>query len=54
MPAQQRVEHQEIASYSTAVALAKAAGERELAGLVAETLKEEKQTDEATTASPAS
>lgn len=44
--AQQRVEHYEIASYGTMVALAKAAGQKELADLLAETLQEEKQTDE--------
>jgi len=44
--AQQRVEHYEIASYGTMVALAKAVGQKELANLLAETLKEEKQTDE--------
>jgi ferritin-like metal-binding protein YciE len=44
--AQQRVEHYEIASYGTMVALAKAAGQQDLADLLAETLQEEKQTDE--------
>lgn len=44
--AQQRVEHYEIASYGTIVALAKAAGQQQLADLLAETLQEEKQTDE--------
>jgi ferritin-like metal-binding protein YciE len=44
--AQQRVEHYEIAAYGTMVALAKAAGQQELADLLAETLQEEKQTDE--------
>jgi len=44
--AQQRMEHYEIASYGTMVALAKAAGQQELADLLAETLQEEKQTDE--------
>ena len=44
--AQQRVEHYEIAAYGTMATLAKAAGEKEVARLLAETLKEEKQTDE--------
>jgi ferritin-like metal-binding protein YciE len=44
--AQQRMEHYEIASYGTMVALAKAAGQQELADLLAQTLQEEKQTDE--------
>ncbi|MFC7478710.1 ferritin-like domain-containing protein [Dankookia sp. GCM10030260] len=44
--AQQRIEHYEIASYGTMVALAKAVGQQELADLLAETLQEEKQTDE--------
>ena len=44
--AQQRVEHYEIASYGTLAALAKAAGQREVAELMAQTLQEEKQTDE--------
>jgi ferritin-like metal-binding protein YciE len=39
---QQRVEHYEIASYGTMVAMAKACGQKQLA----ETLQEEKQTDE--------
>lgn len=43
---QQRVEHYEIASYGTMAALAKAAGQQEVANLLAETLQEEKQTDE--------
>ncbi|MFC7474225.1 ferritin-like domain-containing protein [Dankookia sp. GCM10030260] len=42
----QRVEHYEIAAYGTMVALAKAAGQTKLADLLAETLAEEKQTDE--------
>jgi ferritin-like metal-binding protein YciE len=41
----QRIEHYEIAAYGTAVALAKALGEDEIAGLLAETLEEEKMTD---------
>jgi ferritin-like metal-binding protein YciE len=43
---QQRIEHYEIASYGTMAALAKAAGQKEVANLLAETLQEEKQTDE--------
>jgi len=43
---QQRVEHYEIAAYGTMVAVAKACGQKELADLLAETLAEEKQTDE--------
>lgn len=43
---QQRVEHYEIASYGTMVAMAKACGQQQLADLLAETLQEEKQTDE--------
>lgn len=41
----QRMEHYEIAAYGTAVALAKAIGEDEVASLLAETLEEEKMTD---------
>src|SRR3954453_10094194 len=41
----QRIEHYEIAAYGTGVALAEALGEKEIAGLLAETLEEEKQTD---------
>jgi ferritin-like metal-binding protein YciE len=41
----QRVEHYEIAAYGTMAALAKAAGQRDVARLLAETLKEEKETD---------
>jgi ferritin-like metal-binding protein YciE len=44
--AQQRVEHYEIASYGTMAALAKAAGQKQVAELLAQTLQEEKQTDE--------
>ena len=44
--AQQRMEHYEIASYGTLAALAKAAGQQEVAELMAQTLQEEKQTDE--------
>jgi ferritin-like metal-binding protein YciE len=43
--AAQRVEHYEIAAYGTLVTLAKAAGQSELAGLLAQTLNEEKETD---------
>lgn len=43
---QQRVEHYEIASYGTIVAMAKACGQKQLAELLAATLQEEKQTDE--------
>jgi ferritin-like metal-binding protein YciE len=42
----QRVEHDEIAAYGTMVALARAAGEAQLAELLGQTLAEEKQTDE--------
>jgi ferritin-like metal-binding protein YciE len=41
----QRIEHYEIAAYGMAVALAEALGEKDVAALFAETLKEEKQTD---------
>jgi ferritin-like metal-binding protein YciE len=41
----QRIEHYEIAAYGTGVALAKAIGEEEVAGLLSETLEEEKMTD---------
>lgn len=44
--AQQRIEHYEIAAYGTMAALAKTAGEKQVADLLAETLAEEKQTDE--------
>src|SRR3954464_12476492 len=44
--AQQRVEHHELASSGTMVAMAKACGQKQLADLLAETLQEEKQTDE--------
>ena len=44
--AQQRMEHYEIAAYGTIAALAKAAGQREVAELMAQTLQEEKQADE--------
>ena len=42
---QQRIEHYEIAAYGTAIALAKAIGEEEVASLLTETLEEEKMTD---------
>jgi ferritin-like metal-binding protein YciE len=41
----QRIEHYEIAAYGTDVALAEALGEKEVAGLLSQTLEEEKQTD---------
>jgi ferritin-like metal-binding protein YciE len=41
----QRIEHYEIAAYGTNVALAEALGEKQVAKLLSETLKEEKQTD---------
>lgn len=44
--AAQRIEHYEIAAYGTMVALAKAAGQQEIAKLLGETLAEEKMTDE--------
>ena len=44
--AQQRMEHYEIAAYGTIAALAKAAGQQEIAELMAQTLQEEKQADE--------
>ncbi len=43
--AQQKMEHYEIASYGTMAALAKAAGMKEVAQLLAETLREEEETD---------
>jgi ferritin-like metal-binding protein YciE len=42
----QRVEHYEIAAYGTMAALAKAAGQQEIANLLVQTLQEEKETDE--------
>jgi ferritin-like metal-binding protein YciE len=42
----QKVEHYEIASYGSLVRLAKDMGHNEVANLLAETLKEEKKTDE--------
>ena len=44
--AQQRMEHYEIAAYGTIAALAKAAGQQEIADLMAQTLQEEKDADE--------
>lgn len=44
--AAQRMEHYEIAAYGTMIGLAKAAGQKKLAELLAETLAEEKETDE--------
>jgi ferritin-like metal-binding protein YciE len=44
--AAQKVEHYEIAAYGTLCAMAKAAGMKEAADLLAQTLKEEKDTDE--------
>jgi ferritin-like metal-binding protein YciE len=41
----QKVEHYEIAAYGSLVQLAKTIGRTEIAGLLAETLEEEKQTD---------
>ena len=41
----QRIEHYEIAAYGTALALAKALGEDQVASLLSETLEEEKMTD---------
>ena len=41
----QRIEHYEIAAYGTAIALAKALGEDQVASLLSETLEEEKMTD---------
>jgi len=44
--AAQKVEHYEIATYGTLVTLAKTMGEDDVAELLAQTLAEEKQTDE--------
>jgi ferritin-like metal-binding protein YciE len=41
----QRVEHYEIASYGTAVAIAKAVKERDVESILDKTLQEEKETD---------
>lgn len=43
--ASQKVEHYEIATYGTLVAFAKTLGEDEVAGILAETLAEEKEAD---------
>jgi len=45
--AQQRVEHDEIAGYGTAVSFAKLLGDEESARLLAQTLDEEEKTDKA-------
>lgn len=42
----QKVEHYEIAGYGSLVALAKQLGHKEVASLLAETLSEEKETDQ--------
>ena len=42
----QKVEHYEIATYGTLVQLAKTMGNEEVADILAQTLEEEKQTDE--------
>jgi ferritin-like metal-binding protein YciE len=42
----QRIEHYEISAYGTNIALADALGEKEVSGLLNETLKEEKETDQ--------
>lgn len=44
--AAQKVEHYEIAAYGTARTLAQQAGQNQVADLLAQTLQEEKQTDE--------
>jgi ferritin-like metal-binding protein YciE len=41
----QRIEHYEIAAYGTAIAMAKALGEDEVADLLSQTLEEEKMTN---------
>ena len=46
------LEHYEIAAYGTMAALAKAAGQQEIANLLVQTLQEEKETDEKLTRSP--
>ena len=46
----QRIEHYEIASYGTVATFAEAMGEQEIHDLLAETLQEEKETDERLTA----
>ena len=47
--AAQKVEHYEIATYGTLVTLAKTMGEDDVAELLAQTLEEEKQTDQTLT-----
>lgn len=47
--ASQKVEHYEIATYGTLVAFAKTLGEDEVAGILAETLAEEKEADQTLT-----
>jgi ferritin-like metal-binding protein YciE len=47
--AAQKVEHYEIATYGGLVQLAKTMGQDEAAGILEETLEEEKQTDEGLT-----
>ena len=47
--AAQKVEHYEIATYGTLVQLAKTMGMEEAAGILAETLEEEKETDKGLT-----
>jgi ferritin-like metal-binding protein YciE len=47
--AAQKVEHYEIASYGTLCAFAKTLGEDEIAGILEQTLNEEKQADETLT-----
>ena len=44
--AAQRAEHYEMAAYGTVIALAKAMGQDEIAGLLSETLEQEKATDQ--------
>lgn len=44
--ASQKIEHYEIATYGSLVTLANTMGQDEIAGILAETLEEEKQTDE--------
>jgi ferritin-like metal-binding protein YciE len=48
--AAQKVEHYEIAAYGTLTAMAKACGLKQAAELLAQTLREEKETDETLTA----
>jgi ferritin-like metal-binding protein YciE len=47
--AAQKVEHYEIATYGTLIQLAKTMGMEEAAGILAETLEEEKETDKGLT-----